>query len=160
MGIDGISSSSNVSPLDPLSQLQTQGQTSPPSSGCSTSSSVSGFAKMMHELDQLQQSDPTKFKEVTANIAKTLETDAGSASGSQGQFLTSLANRFEQASQTGSMSPFQPSGSAAGHHGHGHKHSGVQGYSAQQPGGVGSQQSPLDISQVLKDALQSAGVDA
>jgi hypothetical protein len=41
-----------------------------------------------------------------------------------------LADKFQQASQTGSMSSLEPSNSASGH---GQKHSGVQSYSSQQP---------------------------
>jgi hypothetical protein len=159
MGIDGVSSTRSVSPLDPLLQMQGQRGVISPGSDADAGSSISGFANALKELQQLQQSDPAKFKEVTADIAKTLEADARSATGPQSQFLSELASRFEEASQSGSMSSLEPSRSISGHHGHRHhQHSGVKSYAAQQPdSSAGSQQSQVDLSQIIQDALQSVG---
>ncbi len=157
MTIDAISSTSGISQLDPLLAAQASQSTG---ASTSTSTEVSGFASVLNELQQLQQNDPAKFQEVTASVAKTLETDASSASGRQAEFLSRMAGKFEQASQTGTMSALQPP-SASGHHGgHHHHHSAVQSYASQQQStstqGDPSQQTPFDLAQIVQSALDQA----
>ena len=163
MNVNSVSTNNAISALDPLLTSQTQGQTD--SSGAvGSSSSISSFASLMNTLQQLSQSNPSEFQQVMANVASTLQTDASSATGSQAQFLTQLSDRFQQASQTGSMSALQPP--SGGHHHH--HHHGVQSYSAQQSSTSGptqqasgisdSAQQPLHLAQIIQSALQQAGV--
>jgi hypothetical protein len=160
-----ISSINNNSALSQL--LANQGSTTTATSSGSVptdSSNVSSFANLMSELQQLQQSDPTKFKAVMADIASTLKTDAQNATGSQASALNNLAARFDQAAQTGQMPNLQPQGQpgAGGHH---HHH--VQSYQSQAADAAGtpsaaesasSQKTPFNLAQVIQNALQTAGV--
>ena len=155
MNVNSVSNSYGISSLDPLS-TQTQGQVDLATAvGSSTNSDVSDFASVMNSLQELSQSDPTKFKEVMGSVASTLQADASNATGSQAQFLSQLADKFQQASQTGSMSPLQPP--SGGHH---HHHHGVKGYSGQQSSSSdgSTQQPPFDVAQIVQTAMQQAGV--
>ena len=88
--------------------------------GAASSTSISSGASLLAQLQQLSLSNPAAFKKATADIATQLQTDAQQTGGSQGQALTSLAAKFQQASQTGDLSPLKP---AQAHHG-GHHHGG------------------------------------
>jgi hypothetical protein len=80
-------------------------------------------------------------------------------------FLNKLADKFDQAAQTGQMPNLQPQGlqGAGGHHHHHH----VQSYQSQAADTDGtssaassgsSQQTPFNLAQVIQNALQTAGV--
>ncbi len=94
--------------------------------GAASSTSISGGASLLAQLQQLSLSNPAAFKKATADIAAQLQADATQAGGSQGQALTSLATKFQQASQTGDLSSLKP---AHSHHG-GHHHGGGSAASA------------------------------
>jgi acid phosphatase family membrane protein YuiD len=161
-----ISSINSSSALSQLLANQASTTTATSSGGVPTdSSAISSFANLMSELQQLQQNDPTKFKAVMADIASTLKTDAQNATGSQASFLNKLADKFDQAAQTGQMPNLQPQGAqgAGGHHHHHH----VQSYQSQAADTDGtssaaasgsSQQTPFNLAQVIQNALQTAGV--
>jgi hypothetical protein len=156
MDISGIN---GTSALSQLLKSQTAGNAG--ADGVATDSSdISSLASLMSQLQQLQQSDPTKFKAVMAEIASTLKTDAQSASGSQASALNMLAGKFDQAAQTGQMPDFQPKAQpgAGGHHHHHH----VQSYDAQTASTTGlssatASQQPIDLVQVIQNALQKVG---
>ena len=82
----------------------------------STSTRISGPGRLMAKLQQLQQTDPAKFKQVMSDMAAKLNALAQQQSGSSasssstggGQSLTDLANKFASAAQTGDLSAFQP----------------------------------------------------
>ena len=122
-----ISSIFSSSATDALSQLyaptSTTGSTATSDAGstvaipAATSTSVSDGAKLLKQLQDLQKSDPAEFKKVTADIAAQLTAAAKTAGGSEGTALTSLASKFTQASQTGTLTPLQ-----SGHHHGGHHH--------------------------------------
>ena len=71
---------------------------------------MSKMGEVMKKLDGLQSTDPEKFKQVTANIGNQLTELAKNQSGDAAQKLTELANKFTQASTSGSMSALKPSG--------------------------------------------------
>jgi hypothetical protein len=92
----------------------------------SDQSQISPFAQMMNTLQQLQQSDPTEYKRVTAQIATGLETaaktataDGNTAAATQ---LTTLATDFTTASTSGQPLPTQNVAKTIGGKGHGHHH--------------------------------------
>jgi len=85
--------------------------------GSGDSTSLSQMSQLMSQLNQLSITDPTEFKQVTASIATQLQQAAKEQGGSSGGFLSSLASKFQTASQSGSMAIFEP-------HGHGHHHGG------------------------------------
>jgi hypothetical protein len=79
----------------------------------STSSArISKLGDYMKQLQELQQSDPEKFKEVTAQIAQKLEDAAKTASTDgdtrKSEALTELAGKFKTASQDGTMPDLKP----------------------------------------------------
>src|SRR5579863_9257537 len=82
-----------------------------PLSPQSDSAQLSPFAQLAGILQQLQQSDPTKYKQVTAQIATNLQSAAQTAQ-SQGNSsaasqLNQLATDFTNASQTGQLPNLQ-----------------------------------------------------
>lgn len=63
----------------------------------------SGFGQILSQLQNLATSDPTQFKQQTANIASQLNTMASQASGFEAQLFQNLSIQFQQASQTGQV---------------------------------------------------------
>lgn len=113
-----------------LSALQSSGVTTN-STGTSQvaqqgdSTQLSPLAQLMNTLQQLQQTDPTKYQQVTQQIATNLQTAAQTAT-SEGNTaaanqLTQLATDFTNASQTGQLPNIQDLAQALGGGGH-HRH--------------------------------------
>jgi hypothetical protein len=89
-------------------------------------SQLSPFAQLMSMLQQLQQSDPAKYQQVTQQIATNLKTAAQTAT-SEGNTaaasqLTQLSSDFTSASQSGQLPNVQDLAQAAGGHHHHHHH--------------------------------------
>ena len=114
----GVSSSQTSSINASLSALQSdQGQLSP-------------FVQIMNTLQQLQQSNPSQYQQVTQQIAtnlqsaaKTAQSDGNTNAANQ---LNQLASDFTSASQNGQLPNVQDLAKALGghhHHGGGHHHS-------------------------------------
>jgi hypothetical protein len=129
-GIGSLSSSYLQQVL--VSALQSAGITSSStSSSPSDSSQLSPFAQLASTLQQLQESAPTKYKQVTQQVATNLQSAAQTAQ-SQGNSsaasqLTQLASDFTNASQTGQLPNLQDlsqavGGSSSGSGGHHHHH--------------------------------------
>jgi hypothetical protein len=87
---------------------------------------LSPFAQLLSTLQQLQQSDPTEYQQVTQqiatnlqNAAKTASADGNTAAATQ---LNQLATDFTNASQSGQLPNVQDLAQAVsgGHHHHGH----------------------------------------
>jgi hypothetical protein len=82
---------------------------------------------MLGSLQQLQQSNPTKFQQVTGQIATNLQAAAQSATASgntnAAQFLNNLATQFSNASKSGQLPSPKDLAQALGfgrpHHNHG-----------------------------------------
>ena len=153
MNVSSVSNATNIYDIDPTTLAA---QAADPSTAASTAQ-VSGPGKWMSELQSLASSDPDKFKQVTSEIAAKLRQDASSATGNQAASLDKLADKFDQASQSGSMSSLQPPGGVSGHHGHHHVHKyGAQQQSAGSDGSGTEQQ--VDLAQIIQSSLQDAGV--
>jgi hypothetical protein len=75
---------------------------------------ISGPGQLFAQLQQLQQSNPTQFKQLTSQIAGQLQTAATQVTGGEAGFLANLATKFQTASQTGDVSSLQPSQLNAG----------------------------------------------
>ena len=98
-------------------------------SGLADNNSLSPFAQMLSSLQQLQQSNPTEYQQVTQQIAtalqgaaQTAQSDGNTAAATQ---LNQLATDFTSASQSGQLPNVQDLAQAVGghhHHGHGHHH--------------------------------------
>jgi hypothetical protein len=101
---------------------------------------ISALAAALGQLQQLQQRDPVKARQVLAAIAARLEEHAGPSR---------LAGCFRQAAESGSLEPLQPSRLFPGPDATARPH-GVQSYGAQAP--------PFDLAGVIEDSLRQAGV--
>ena len=88
-----------------------------------SSSQVSPWAQLLSRLQQLQQTDPSKLSSVLTDISNKLTTDAQATGGVEGQALSNLASKFQQAAQTGDLSSLQPTQHR--HGGHHHHHAGA-----------------------------------
>jgi hypothetical protein len=136
----------SISPLN-LGNLQSIVSTALQSAGVSTNSNssvnnssatssvqqpdngrLSPFAQVMSTLQQLQQSNPTQYQQVTQQIAanlqsasQTAQTDGNTALASQ---LNQLGTDFSNASQSGQLPNVQDLAQAVGggHHHHHHAH--------------------------------------
>ena len=101
----------NANGTDPLSTLQ-------PDSGA-----LSPFAQMMSDLQQLQQSDPDKYKQVTQQIADKLQSAAQEAAqdgdNAAAAKLNQLSSDFSKASSTGQLPDVKDLAKGIGG-GHGH----------------------------------------
>jgi hypothetical protein len=87
---------------------------------------LSPFAQVMSSLQQLQQSNPTEYQQVTAQIATNLQNAAQAATnegyGTAAKQLNRLASDFTSASQRGQLPNIQDLaqaiGAGGGHHHH------------------------------------------
>ncbi|HEX4339077.1 MAG TPA: hypothetical protein VH062_24385 [Polyangiaceae bacterium] len=96
--------------------------------GAPATASISGPGRMFHQLQQLSESDPTKFKQVMSDMASSIRADAKNATGDEATRLSSIADRLDKVSQSGNLSDLAPprpqgGGGAQGAH-HGHHHGG------------------------------------
>jgi len=90
----------------------------------SDNSNLSPFAQLMSTLQQLEQSDPSKYQQVTQQIASNLQSAAQTAQ-SQGNTtaanqLNQLSQDFTNASQSGQLPNISDLAKAAGGHHHFH----------------------------------------
>jgi hypothetical protein len=88
---------------------------------------ISPFAQLMSTLQQLQQSNPGQYQQVTQQIAANLQSAAQTATASGNTTaatqLTQLATDFTNSSKSGQLPSIQDLAQAlggAGHHHHGH----------------------------------------
>jgi hypothetical protein len=86
---------------------------------------LSPFAQVLSTLQQLQQSNPTEYSQVTSQIATNLQSAAKTATSqgntAQANELNQLATDFQNASQNNTLPNIQDLAQAAGG-GHGHHH--------------------------------------
>jgi hypothetical protein len=138
------------------SALQNTGSSAPASGTTpADSSQVSPLAKLLSELQQLQQSDPSEYQQVTQQIATNLQAAAQTATSagntSAASQLTQLATDFSNASTSGQLPNIQDLAQAVGG-GHHHHHGG---------GGESSSSSSstsLNPFTIISDTLASAGI--
>jgi len=110
--------------------LQSAGLTGKTSAASSTqpqdNGQLSPLARLMSTLQQLQQSDPAKYQQVTAQIATNLQNAAQTAQAegntTAASQLSQLATDFSTASKTGQLPNIQDLAQAIGGHHHGHHH--------------------------------------
>jgi len=126
--------SSLLSEIQALSSTSSSSSTAAATQSAASSDQVnfSQAADLFKQLQQLQTSNPTEFKQVLTDAATKLQTAATQQTDSQAaSFLNNLASRFQTAANTGDLSalhPQSPSGTSGTHHGHhGHKAAGNDG---------------------------------
>ncbi len=158
-----ISSVTNTTPTQSIAPIGPPPQPAPADSAITAgadSTQLSGPAQFFNKLQSLEQSDPSAAKQVLSDIASKLSDQATKVGGDRGKQLSTLADKFTHAAQTGDLSGLQPSAAAqgaqsGGHHGghhHGHHHA-TQSYSqAQSADGSDS----TDPAQMMMDTLDAA----
>jgi hypothetical protein len=145
------------------------------------STQLSPFAQMIGELQQLQQSDPTKYQQVTQQVATNLQSAAQTAQANgnttAANQLNQLANDFTNASKSGQLPSIQGLAQAigGGHHHHHHAHSASSdsdGNSSSSSGSVsqtlsqllsayqanGGQSKPQNPMSIILSTLSNAGI--
>jgi hypothetical protein len=140
------------------------------------SGQLSSFAQLASTLQQLQQSNPAEYTQVTQKIAANLQSAAQTAQASGNTTaatqLNQLATDFSNASATGQLPNLQDLAQAVGgHHGHHHHGSGSSDSSTStsdsssavsqllaslQPGST--QNSSLNAAAIIQNTLTTAGV--
>jgi len=92
----------------------------------SDSSQLSPFAQLLNTLQQLQQSNPTQYAQVTQQIATNLQSAAQTATSggntAAATQLNQLATDFTNASQSGQLPNIQDLAQAVSGGGHHHHH--------------------------------------
>jgi hypothetical protein len=125
--------------------------------GPSDSGQLSPFAQLMSMLQQLQQSDPAKYQQVTQQISTNLQaaaqTDLANGNSAGANQLNQLATDFTNASTNGQLPNVQDLAKAIGGHHHHHHHSASADPNNSSAGGSSSGQS---LSQLLS-AFQANG---
>ncbi len=153
MDVTNVGASPVLTSVSSATQGGTGAAATDPLLPAATQSSISPEGSLFQQLADLARSDPARFKQATAEVAQKLKEEAGQATGKKAEFLSRIADRFDQASQTGDASALQPQ-RAEGAHGHGHRHhhgaSGAQGNT-----------SPFEsLAQLVSAALQDVGASS
>lgn len=146
------------------SALQNTGQAAAPTStpAASDQSQVSPLAKLLGELQQLQQTNPGEYQQVTQQIATNLQNAAQTATsdgntGAANQ-LTQLSTDFSNASSSGQLPNLQDLAQAlgGGGGGGGHHHHYDSGNSSSSTSS--NSNSTLNPLAIIFNTLNSAGV--
>jgi|SRR5579872_754489 len=138
----------------------------------SDNSRLSPFAQLMSTLQQLQQSDPAKYQQVTQQIAANLQAAAQTAQANGNSTaatqLTQLSKDFTTASTSGQLPSVQDLAQAVGGRHHHHHHSAATDSDANSTTGssstsASSSSSSQALSQLLSafqaNATQNAALD-
>jgi G3E family GTPase len=143
----------------------------------SDNSQLSPFVQVMNTLQQLQQSDPTKYQQVTQQIATNLQAAAQTAQSSGNTTaaaqLNQLATDFTNASTSGQLPNIQDMALAmGGHHHHHHHHSSATSSSSTGSSASSTteqilaafqtsttQNASLDPTSIILNTLSSLGID-
>jgi len=147
---------SNLNGVDPFSlELQPD------------NSQLSPFARLLNTLQQLQQSDPAKYQQVTQQIATNLQSAAQTAQAdgntTAANQLTQLATDFTNASKSGQLPNIQDLAQAiGGHHHHHHSHpasagSGSDSSASSSAGGTSSSSGANQMLSQLLSVSQASG---
>lgn len=144
---------------EPDAEDRTPGRPPPASARHLDRADISALASLLNRLQQLQQGDAAKVAQVLAGVAATLQGEAGRSGVAPALVLEQLAERFQQAAETGNLSALLPAGPGAPHPGPA-PHHGPRGYDTVQSSGVldPMEASPIDLAQVVEAAMRRLGV--
>jgi len=123
-------------------------------------SQLSPFARLMSTLQQLQQSDPTKYQQVTQQIAadlqKAAETAQADGNTTAANQLNQLATDFANASTSGELPDILDLALAIGGHRHHHRLDSASADSDSESGASSSSISASSTTSQLLDQLLAA----
>lgn len=157
------------------SALQSVGLTSNATSGSqsgisfspqtSDNGQLSPLGQVLSTLQQLQQSNPTEYKQVTQQIATNLTTAAQTAQSAgnttEANQLTHLAGDFTNASTSGQLPNIQDLAQAVGGGHHHHHHSGSAAATPANSSSTSTNQTQSDALNplnIINNTLTNAGV--
>ncbi|MBZ5608966.1 MAG: hypothetical protein LAP38_11955 [Acidobacteriia bacterium] len=154
------------------SALQNSGLTTGTAGSSGTSSvalqtdqrQLSPFAQVMSALQQLQQSDPAKYQQVTKQIAANLQSAAQTAQAegntTEANRLSQLAQDFTSASQSGQLPNIQDLAKAIGGHHHHHHHAHAPSSDPDGDSSASNASSSASTSQTLSQLLSAFQANA
>jgi hypothetical protein len=126
---------------------------------------LSSFAQLISTLQQLQQSNPAQYQQVTQQIAANLQTAAQSAQAggntAAATQLNQLATDFTNASASDQLPNLQDLAKAVGGGGHHQHFSGTASNALTQfltSAQSGTSNSSLNAASIIQSALASAGI--
>ncbi|WP_020469834.1 hypothetical protein [Zavarzinella formosa] len=114
-----ITATSNVSTSKTGAACQTSGASSAAgASQTGDTQTISPAGQLFSDLQALQQSDPTKFKDILSDIANKIGGLASSSDSSspESKILTDISSALQNVADTGDVSQLLPKGGK--HHGH------------------------------------------
>lgn len=124
----------------------------------SDNSQLSPFAQLMSTLQQLQQSNPAQYQQVTQQISTNLQSAAQTATSNGNTAaatqLNQLSTDFANASQSGQLPNIQDLAQAVGGGGHHHHHH----HAASAPAGSDSSSSAWGTSSTEASATSSSTI--
>ena len=125
---------------------------------------LSPFAQLMSTLQQLQQSDPAKYQQVTAQIATNLQSAAQTAqangNSTQASMLNQLATDFTSASKNDQLPNIQDLAQSLGaqHHHHHRSHHAPASSDSTANQATQTQNDALNPMTIILNTLSSDGV--
>ena len=151
---------SNIQSLLGIGSASKTGANAVSGSGSTTqnadSSQLSPFAQLMSTLQQLQQSNPAQYQQVTQQISTNLQSAAQTATSNGNTAaatqLNQLSTDFANASQSGQLPNIQDLAQAVGGGGHHHHHH----HAASAPAGSDSSSSAWGTSSTEASATSSS----
>lgn len=112
-------------------------------------STVSGYAALMNELQDLGRSDPTALSAVLTQVSDRLGAEAGRAQGPYAAFLAHLGRKVAEAARRGDVSALRLAGPSSG------GRADLGAYAAQRDGSH-ARAAAVDLPQLLQAALEAA----
>jgi hypothetical protein len=150
-GVSGASSSGQTA------------STSNATSGTQDSNGLSPFAQILGSLQQLQQSSPAQYQQVTqqlsANLTSAAQTATANGNTAQAAQLTTLAKDFQTASSTGQLPSVKDLASAIGGHHHHHGHGQAGGAAATYQQSASETSTASDPLSIITATLNQAGIN-
>ena len=155
------------SSLSSIAAGAVSGSSSTASSALSTtfqpdSGHLSSFGHLVSELQQLQQSNPGEYQQLTKQIAANLQTAAQNAqtggNTAAATQLNQLASDFTTASSSGQLPNLQDLAQAVGGGHHGHRHGGGNYGGSTDTSAAATD--PLNPANIIQNALATAGVSS
>jgi hypothetical protein len=156
---DGYIQSLFSTPSSGTSQAGTASTGTSTSGGTQDTNQLSPFAQVLSSLQQLQQSNPTQYQQVTQQISANLQTAAQTATANGNTSLANELNKlsadFSSASTSGQLPNVQDLAQAIGGGGHHHFHHGGGASITSTPSSTGSSGGTATTGNGLSQLIQS-----
>jgi hypothetical protein len=130
------------------------------------SNQVSPFAQLINTLQQLQQSDPVRYAQVTGQVATNLQSAAQTALSAGNTTLSTqlsqLSSDFSTASKTGQLPNIQDLAQAigGGHHHHHHARAAASDSESDSQSAAPSPNDATNPLSIILNTVSSAGISS